>query len=86
MPIIAEDLGLITPAVRELRDAFNFPGMKILQFAFEDLGNNEFLPFNYTFNSIAYTGTHDNDTTLGWYQQASEASQDKVRTLYEYRC
>ncbi|WZL82087.1 4-alpha-glucanotransferase [Vallitaleaceae bacterium 9-2] len=79
LPIIAEDLGLITPAVRELRDAFNFPGMKILQFAFEDLGNNEFLPFNYTFNSIAYTGTHDNDTTLGWYQQASEASQDKVR-------
>ncbi len=79
LPIIAEDLGLITPAVRKLRDTFNFPGMKILQFAFETVDNNEFLPFNYPFNSIAYTGTHDNDTTLGWYKSASPQSQDKVR-------
>jgi 4-alpha-glucanotransferase len=79
LPIIAEDLGIITKEVRELRDTFNFPGMKILQFAFEDLGNNEFLPFNYTFHSVAYTGTHDNDTTLGWYTNASPESQDKVR-------
>ena len=79
LPIIAEDLGVITPEVKELRDTFSYPGMKILQFAFEDLDNNDFLPFNYPFNCIAYTGTHDNDTTLGWYTKASAKSQDKVR-------
>ncbi len=79
LPIIAEDLGVITPAVEDLRDHFHFPGMKILQFAFEDLDNNYFLPHNYLPHTIAYTGTHDNDTTLGWYMKAKPENQDKVR-------
>jgi 4-alpha-glucanotransferase len=53
--------------------------MKILQFAFDDLEDNDFLPYNYTKNSICYTGTHDNDTSLGWYYSASEESRDKIR-------
>ncbi len=79
LPIIAEDLGVITPEVEALRDDFNFPGMKILQFAFENIEENNFLPHNYTPNSICYTGTHDNDTTLGWYLKAISKSQDRVR-------
>lgn len=79
LPIIAEDLGIITPAVEDLRDTFHFPGMKILQFAFETIEENLFLPHHYTPHSICYTGTHDNDTTLGWYYHASPDSQDKVR-------
>lgn len=79
LPIIAEDLGVITEAVEELRDCFNFPGMKILQFAFEDLKDNDFLPHYYNTNCVCYTGTHDNDTTLGWYLKTSVESQDKVR-------
>lgn len=79
LPIIAEDLGLITPDVEELRDKFSLPGMKILQFAFEDLGENGDLPHYYSRNSICYTGTHDNDTTLGWYEKLAETSKDKVR-------
>ena len=67
LPIIAEDLGLITPDVIELRDRFSLPGMRILQFAFGDGESNLFLPHNYVPNTIAYTGTHDNDTTLGWW-------------------
>lgn len=79
LPIIAEDLGIITEEVEALRDAFGFPGMKVLQFAFEDLKDNDFLPHNYTANSICYTGTHDNDTSLGWYNSASPACQDRLR-------
>ena len=56
--------------------------MKILQFAFEDPNENDFLPHNYTPNCVCYTGTHDNDTTLGWYTQAYEASKDKLRRYY----
>jgi len=68
LPILAEDLGVITPDVRELRDGFGFPGMKILQFAFGDgIGENRDAPHNHTENCVAYTGTHDNNTTLGWY-------------------
>ena len=67
LPIIAEDLGEIDDSVIELRDKFNLPGMKILQFAFENPEENDFLPHNYTRNCVCYTGTHDNDTTLGWY-------------------
>lgn len=68
LPLIAEDLGEITPDVHELRDRFQFPGMKILQFAF-DGPTNPFLPHNYlTSNWVVYTGTHDNDTTRGWHQ------------------
>ena len=58
------------------------PGMKILQFAFENPNENDFLPHNYTTNCVCYTGTHDNDTTLGWYNKAFEASKDKLRRYY----
>ncbi len=79
IPIIAEDLGLITPDVEELRDAFQLPGMKILQFGFENIEENGDLPHYYPRNSICYTGTHDNDTTLGWYEKLPEVSKDKIR-------
>jgi len=71
LPIIAEDLGVITPDVVELRDGFNLPGMKILQFGFTS-PSDPFLPHNYTRNCVAYTGTHDNDTAIGWYASAPE--------------
>ena len=76
-PIIA-DLGIITDDVRALRDKFGLPGMKILQFAFEDEDSN-YLPYNQPYNCVCYTGTHDNDTTTGWYATASEKARDKVR-------
>lgn len=79
LPIIAEDLGVITPAVEALRDNYNLPGMRILQFAFDDIRDNDYLPYNYIENCVCYTGTHDNDTTQGWYRKASPESQDKVR-------
>ncbi len=79
LPIIAEDLGVITPEVEELRDSFHLPGMKILQFAFETVEENGFLPHQYVQNSVCYTGTHDNDTTLSWYKSISEESRDKIR-------
>lgn len=72
LPIIAEDLGLITPDVIELRDRFNLPGMRILQFAFGEDERNYFLPHHYVANSVAYTGTHDNDTSVGWWNAARE--------------
>jgi 4-alpha-glucanotransferase len=72
LPIIAEDLGVITPDVTALRDAFGFPGMKILQFAFVGGPESPFLPHNYSPNSVVYTGTHDNDTTVGWHKMATE--------------
>lgn len=67
LPVIAEDLGLITPDVIELRDKFKLPGMRVLQFAFGEGEGNHFLPHHYVQNTIAYTGTHDNDTTIGWW-------------------
>jgi 4-alpha-glucanotransferase len=67
LPIIAEDLGFITPDVIELRDAFDFPGMRILQFGFSTDSTNKDLPHNYVRNSVVYTGTHDNDTAVGWF-------------------
>ncbi len=79
LPIIAEDLGDITPDVYELRDYFNFPGMKILQFAFDSGEENDYLPHTYPQNCVVYTGTHDNDTVLGWYQNASEEDKKWVR-------
>lgn len=82
MPIIAEDLGEIDESVIELRDKFGFPGMKILQFAFENPNDNHFLPHHHIRNCVCYTGTHDNDTTLGWYKHAYEASRDKLRRYY----
>ncbi len=70
LPIIAEDLGLITPDVLELRDGCGFPGMKILQFAFGGDGTHEFLPHNYVPAMVVYSGTHDNDTARGWWNAA----------------
>lgn len=78
LPIIAEDLGLITPDVFALRDAFDLPGMKILQFAFSG-PDNVFLPHHYIPNCVAYTGVHDNDTTRGWYAAAPAVEQDFAR-------
>ena len=79
LPIVAEDLGVITPEVEALRDKFNFPGMKILQFAFDDDRENGFLPYNYTDrNCVVYTGTHDNNTTVGWFYERSPEEQNNV--------
>jgi len=75
MPIIAEDLGVITPDVEALRKKFGFPGMRILQFAFEGGSGNAYLPHNHEPDTVVYTGTHDNDTTLGWWQAADEATR-----------
>lgn len=69
IPIIAEDLGLITPGVRELKERYRYPGMAILQFAFDAGPDNSFLPHNYDRNLWAYTGTHDNETVRGWYEE-----------------
>ncbi len=71
LPLIAEDLGVITPDVEALRDGFALPGMRILQFAFGDDADHHYLPHNYPANACAYTGTHDNDTFAGWWQSAS---------------
>lgn len=80
LPIIAEDLGEITPDVIALRDGFGLPGMKILQFAFSTDASDKFLPHNYTSNFVVYTGTHDNDTTVGWYRHsATEHERDHFR-------
>ena len=72
LPVIAEDLGVITPEVEELRDSFEFPGMRILQYAFGGDAKNLDLPHNYIRNCVAYTGTHDNDTAVGWFRSQSD--------------
>lgn len=79
LPIIAEDLGFVTDGVEKLRDKYAFPGMKIIQFAFDADSKNAFLPHNYVQNSVVYTGTHDNDTTIGWFNQAPEGEKHRVR-------
>ncbi len=82
LPILAEDLGVITPEVEHLRDSFGFPGMKVLQFGFEDPDDTVNIPFNYTTtNCVCYTGTHDNDTTVGWYEKQPEEVKDRVRRM-----
>ncbi len=80
LPIIAEDLGFVTEGVEKLRDKYAFPGMKIIQFAFDSDSTNSFLPHNYPQNSVAYSGTHDNDTSIGWYNAAPEKEKHNVRT------
>jgi 4-alpha-glucanotransferase len=77
--LIAEDLGELMPSVVELRDATGLPGMAILQFAFGSGSDNLYLPHNQRSNSVVYPGTHDNDTTLGWYASATEGTRDHVR-------
>ncbi|WP_341887331.1 4-alpha-glucanotransferase [Variovorax sp. YR752] len=78
LPIIAEDLGVITPDVVALRRKFAFPGMRILHFAFEGGSGNAYLPHNHDIDSVVYTGTHDNDTTLGWWASLGDAQRERV--------
>ena len=84
-PIIAEDLGVITPDVEELRDSFAFPGMKILHFAFDSGPDNQYLPHNHLRQAVVYTGTHDNDTTAGWFAKLPEQEQRQVRRYLQYQ-
>jgi len=86
LALIAEDLGVITPEVTGLRDRFGFPGMRILQFAFGGDSKNHDLPHNYVQNSVAYTGTHDNDTTIGWWRSVSGygSTRDAVAVTHEH--
>lgn len=78
LPLVAEDLGIITPEVDALREKYHLPGMKILQFAFEGGPTNPYLPHNHKKDSVAYTGTHDNNTTLGWFQELSYPAQNYI--------
>lgn len=79
VPIVAEDLGTITPEVTELREVLELPGMKVLQFAFGDTTANPYLPHNFEHNAVVYTGTHDNDTSLGWFRSSDAEIQQRVR-------
>ncbi len=79
LPLIAEDLGIITKEVRDLRQEAGLPGMRVLQFAFGQDANNAYLPHIYEKDTVVYTGTHDNDTTKGWYEKASEKEKDHFR-------
>ncbi|TYQ29472.1 4-alpha-glucanotransferase [Pseudanabaena sp. UWO311] len=81
LPILAEDLGVITPEVDKLRDDFGFPGMRVLMFAFGGGSDNFHLPHNYVRNCAVYTGTHDNDTAVGWWQRASRYEKE---LFYKY--
>ncbi len=81
LPFLAEDLGIITPDVVALRDAFRLPGTRVLQFAFDGHADNPHLPDNHVPNSVVYTGTHDNPTTRGWHDDLSEAER---RNLWRY--
>jgi 4-alpha-glucanotransferase len=83
LPIIAEDLGVITPEVEKLRDDFGFPGMRILQFAFSSDTKNHDLPHNYHPNVVVYTGTHDNDTTVGWFNSVAGEGSTRDATQIE---
>ena len=85
-PFIAEDLGEVTPAVRALRDEFGMPGMRILQFAFGgDTQAAEFLPHRYVPNTVAYTGTHDNDTFVGWFEESGASGPRSARQAAQER-
>jgi 4-alpha-glucanotransferase len=82
LPVIAEDLGLITPDVDALRRQFRLPGMRVLQFAFGGDAHNPHLPHNIEPDSVAYTGTHDNDTTVGWYRSADAGTRKNARRYF----
>jgi len=86
LPIIAEDLGIITPEVEKLRDDYGLPGMKILQFAFASDASNPYLPHNHIPNCIVYTGTHDNDTTNGWFYAEPPQEAERAHTLRYLGC
>jgi 4-alpha-glucanotransferase len=79
LPLVAEDLGLITPEVEALRQQLGMPGMKVIQFGFGDKGAHIHLPHRYTTDTVAYTGTHDNDTTLGWWKSTGKVEHAAVK-------
>ncbi len=81
LPIVAEDLGVITDDVVKLRKGFGLPGMRVLQFAFSGEGDNPHLPHMHEHDSVVYTGTHDNDTTLGWYRSLDEQTRHRVDSM-----
>jgi 4-alpha-glucanotransferase len=78
LPFIAEDLGLITPDVAALRDQFRLPGTRVLQFAFDGHSDNPYLPENYVPNTVVYTGTHDNNTTRGWFDELPDWQKENL--------
>jgi 4-alpha-glucanotransferase len=82
LKLIAEDLGIITDEVKALKDSFALPGMKILQFAFDGSEENPYLPKHISSQDVVYTGTHDNDTTLGWYQNLSQQQREIVQRYF----
>jgi 4-alpha-glucanotransferase len=82
LPIIAEDLGMITREVDALREQFGFPGMRVLQFAFSDRSSHNYLPHRYVTNTVVYTGTHDNDTTLGWWEHGVNETERQAVYIY----
>lgn len=82
LPLIAEDLGVITPEVEKLRDDFDLPGMRILQFGFADRGAHIYLPHRFVKNTVVYTGTHDNDTSLGWWNNCATAAEKEAAQAY----
>jgi 4-alpha-glucanotransferase len=84
LPLIAEDLGIISPEVEQLRDDFCLPGMKVLLFAFDSDEKNPYLPHNHLRNSVVYTGTHDNNTVLGWYYALNDAQRKRVLEYLQY--
>lgn len=84
LPVLAEDLGIITPEVEELRDRFQFPGMRILQFAFDGNPSNTHLPYHHVPNSVVYTGTHDNDTARGWWESIGETEKNHLAAYLGY--
>ncbi len=85
VPLIAEDLGILSPDVESLRDAFKLPGMKVLQFAFDQWGGNNFMPHLYDENCVVYTGTHDNETTKGWFKKMPQEQKEILKAYYNIR-
>lgn len=82
LPIIAEDLGFLTESVKKLLEDTGYPGMKVIEFAFDERESGDYLPHNYTKNSVCYVGTHDNDTAEGWYKSVGEADREKARRYF----
>ena len=82
LPLIAEDLGYITPEVHELRRSLEIPGMKVLQFGFGNKGAHVYLPHNYDANCVVYTGTHDNDTMVGWWHNSATDEEKRLAAAY----
>ena len=81
LPLVAEDLGIITDEVIALKQQFHLPGMAVLQFSFDHFDDNPHKPLNILPNTVSYTGTHDNDTTLGWYRSIDEKEQQHVNEV-----